>query len=65
MATLAVAMPIRENGQQAWYSSGDPCGRHVWRGCHAYMAAMLDAVAMPTWLPCSTRSDHWACCQKL
>ncbi len=29
MATARVATTIHENGQQALYSSGDPCGRHV------------------------------------
>src|SRR5689334_10651989 len=29
MATARVATTIHENVQQAWYSSGDPCGCHV------------------------------------
>jgi len=29
MATARVATTIHENGPQAWYGSGDPCGRHA------------------------------------
>src|SRR5579859_1928618 len=50
MATARVATTIREKGQQASYSSGDPCGRHASAGRreHCYSGDGAPLVATHT-----------------